>query len=694
MPPERIVLCGGANGRGITGDYTPLILDIYPPNRNINFGLEAIRRALWTDIPKILRDLVDVALYVYAADQAVQRAGGGKVDGIEIGAGWRRRFRFRIPVRELDLWNSHDVRDCLVSLLSFLSEDEYFFEFFPLRKDAKLDGFIDFDESAFEGDIEEVMMFSGGLDSLAGAITESVVDRRRILLVNHRPNEKMAPHYDRLLKGLNDKAHGCPPLQFGVKANKQKRFGREHTQRTRSFLFAAFGTLFARMAGLARLRFYENGVVSLNLPPSAQVVGARASRTTHPRVLAGFQTLFTTLLGRKFTVENPFMWDTKTDVVKRIAHVDCGNLIGLSLSCGHTWDLKSKTHTHCGVCSQCIDRRFAVLAAGQEANDPASAYAVDLLVGNRDKEEDVTMLASYIALAERLDRMGEADFRASFGELARALHDLGLPLSTAATRVFEMYRTHARHVLRVIEQAVRTNAGSLSRRKLPATCLLRIACDDRSNEETTAPSANRPEGNYFIQRGQCWAVRYGDDEEKSYTPDIGFEYLQILLGHPGTTYSAAQLALQVRTKRLPTGSTARPASEKTGRATALGSDPILDDEASTAYGVRLQEIKTAIEQAEASGLEGSVELIDDLEKERCWLQTELQRARNKRGQQKKLGDERNKVRNRVCNAIKRAVKRIAEYDPPLAAHLDKLTLRTGHSLCYSPKQTVTWQTES
>ena len=70
--------------------------------------------------------------------------------------------------------------------------------------------------------------------------------------------------------------------------NKDKALGREYTQRTRSFLFAALGVTFARMSGLDRLRFYENGVVSLNLPPSPQVVGARASRTTHPRVLGGF----------------------------------------------------------------------------------------------------------------------------------------------------------------------------------------------------------------------------------------------------------------------------------------------------------------------------------------------------------------------------------------------------------------------
>src|SRR5262245_12354095 len=142
------------------------------------------------------------------------------------------------------------------------------------------------------------------------------------------------------------------------------------------------------MSGLDELRFYENGITSLNLPPSAQVVGARASRTTHPRVLAGFRTLMTALCGKPFAVESPFQWDTKADVVRRIADAGCGGLIRLSTSCGHTWALRTRTHTHCGVCSQCIDRRFAILTAGQGANDPADGYAVDLLVGERQDGEE------------------------------------------------------------------------------------------------------------------------------------------------------------------------------------------------------------------------------------------------------------------------------------------------------------------
>ena len=289
------------------------------------------------------------------------------------------------------------------------------------------------------------------------------------------------------------------PLHFTFRANKAKRLGKEYTQRTRSFLFSAFGVVFARMIGLDGLTFFENGVTSLNLPPSAQVVGARASRTTHPRVLAGFDRLFTALLGKRFRVENEFLWETKTDVVKRIADADCGHLIGCSTSCGHTWELKSRTHTHCGVCSQCIDRRFAVLAAGQEANDPAERYAVDLLIGDRKDGDQRTMLAAYLDLAARVERMGEADFFTQFGEVARVLPYVGLPTAAGAARVFDLYKRHSCHVRGVVRSGIAAHAEAISRRELPRNCLLRLVYDDPEPTQA-APGDSHREGKRLEHR--------------------------------------------------------------------------------------------------------------------------------------------------------------------------------------------------
>jgi hypothetical protein len=79
----------------------------------------------------------------------------------------------------------------------------------------------------------------------------------------------------------------------------------EHTQRSRSFLYATVAFIVADLLGNTRIRFYENGVVSINLPIADQVVGSRATRITHPLVLAQFCAFFSAVTGTSIEVENP-----------------------------------------------------------------------------------------------------------------------------------------------------------------------------------------------------------------------------------------------------------------------------------------------------------------------------------------------------------------------------------------------------
>jgi hypothetical protein len=655
--------------------------------------LEEVRRALWREIPPVLRDLLDLAVYVYAADSAVPRAKGGRVDGDEIGSGWRRRFRFRLPVRLPDLWNSAPVREVLTSTLGFVSEDEYAFDFVPLRHDTALDGYIDFNVTPFDGEVEEVVMFSGGLDSLAGAVTEAVLSRRKVLLVHHRSTEKLTRRHAELLRGLTRHADLAAPLHFPVRANKAKQLGKEFTQRTRSFLFAALGATFARMFGLDRFRFYENGVVSLNLPPSAQVVGARASRTTHPRVLAGFARLLTALVGKRFVVENPFLWDTKGDVVRRIAAAGCADLIGLSTSCGRTWS-STREQPHCGVCSQCIDRRFAVLSAGQVSHDPPPGYAVDLLRGEFESGQPRTMLTAYLDLVDRVERMGEAEFFCHFGEAARALPYLDLPPRVAASRVYELYRKHARDVTGVLNRAIVNNVDAVRRRELPRGGLLRLVYEDAGEHDRPAEEP-RPDGNYFIQREAFWAVRFGKGQERLYAHEQGFEYLKILFESGGVTHTATKLAAAVRQKGKKDGLRAVTAADATGAGVGLAGGRsgavALDDAAELQLHSRLEQIAESRELIVASDSATRIDELDELDKEERDIRDRLRKDFDCKGKPRKLGDMRNRVRNSVCNAIRRVLKRIEQYDKPLAEHLRPPVLNLGHTISYVPRADVRWK---
>ena len=101
---------------------------------------------------------------------------------------------------------------------------------------------------------------------------------------------------------------------------QEARLNHEYTQRSRSFLYMSIGATIAKMIGLKSVRFYENGVISLNLPVCAQVAGGRATRTTHPKVMKGFQDIISLVAGEPFTIENPFIWKTKADVVIPFFH--------------------------------------------------------------------------------------------------------------------------------------------------------------------------------------------------------------------------------------------------------------------------------------------------------------------------------------------------------------------------------------
>jgi Queuosine biosynthesis protein QueC len=164
----------------------------------------------------------------------------------------------------------------------------------------------------------------------------------------------------------------------------------EYTQRSRSFLYAALACVVAQLFGNTSIRFFENGIVSINLPIADQVVGARATRTTHPLVLEFFRMFFSAAIRGRVEVESPFVWKTKAEVVRSIVDHGCGPLIKHTVSCTRSHNI-TRRHTHCGCCSQYLDRRFATVAAGAAEHDPVDMYKIELLTGERERPNDQTM---------------------------------------------------------------------------------------------------------------------------------------------------------------------------------------------------------------------------------------------------------------------------------------------------------------
>ncbi len=490
---ERLVICGGLPAGGAcTKDI--LALDANAPDdspTHVNLKLGDISTRMVEDVPPVLTDLLEIAAYVFCADQCTGR-GGDTLP--EMGKDWRRRFRFRVPVRRPDLWRRLEIQDLLIETLSFLSDDHYAFEFVqqPDPAPAGLQPYLGFGDSPDSGFVpDDVILFSGGLDSFAGAVESLIGHGRKVALVSHQSSPMVMSKQSQLVMALREQTREFQLFRVPVSVTKGHEEAVEFTQRSRSFLFATLALVVARLFRRNTVQFYENGVVSLNLPVAGHVLGARATRTTHPKVLADFSRLFSLLLDEPVTVENPYLWKTKSDVAATIAGHGCADLIAETFSCARVREA-TRRGRHCGVCSQCIDRRFGILGAGLGEHEPAEAYVVDLFRGERKPGPDVVMAESYVLQALMLASMSEQTFLNSFGQVFRVLPYLpGSPEENAA-RLHELHRRHGQIVQAVIDRELAHHATVTTSLSLQETSLLMLIQSSAVRLPTVDPAEAEP----------------------------------------------------------------------------------------------------------------------------------------------------------------------------------------------------------
>jgi len=461
------------------------------PDSNVHIRLEDVSRAFATDLSPRFVDLIEIAAYVYTADCSVPRSGTSSANSAV--EPWSRDFTFVVPVRDHAFWVRSDVIDLLRRILLFLSDDHYTFVFSESRDVAPLQSYLDFglDEDWPFHTPERVLMFSGGLDSLAGAL-ETIEHGDNIVLVSHRAAPTLSKRQVDLFQRLKELYPDKKLLHIPVWINKEKGLGREHTQRTRSFLYAAIGAAVASSVQANGVRFFENGIVSLNLPVADEVLRARASRTTHPLFLAMMSQLLALVFERDFHVDNPYIYKTKTDVLTVIKNLNGNSLIRSTCSCAHTGFFQSKTQWHCGTCSQCIDRRIAIIAADMEADDPDYDYVSDVFVGPRKDGYEKNMAVDFIRHAFELRRMSEQEMNAKFNlQLSRAVKAFTENRRDAASSLIEMHKRHGETVWNVIECKLSANLRQLVAGEFPSSCMLMSVTGMQHMSDSWVRYANR-----------------------------------------------------------------------------------------------------------------------------------------------------------------------------------------------------------
>ena len=309
-------------------------------------------------VPEPHVDFVRLAVLVYLVDRTVPRTLRG----------FERELDLVVPVADPDAWNA--CADEIAALLHLLSSDTWSLEFTGARPPRRR-------ELAPAHDSDLVLLFSGGADSLAGALIAHS-EGRLPLLASHWDFSITGGVQNRLADALDGLWHTRPErrqVKLGRRAtqirasqigSREKKFRKEGSSRTRSLLFLALGLAVAAVND-ADLWMAENGFASLNVPLTGERRAAFTTRTTHPGFLRDLAAVLRRL-GLRVELFNPFEQLTKAEVFGRVIDSIGADNAARLLNSSHSCAKPDRgpdfpAETHCGACYGCLVRRAAFLGA-------------------------------------------------------------------------------------------------------------------------------------------------------------------------------------------------------------------------------------------------------------------------------------------------------------------------------------------
>jgi 7-cyano-7-deazaguanine synthase in queuosine biosynthesis len=338
-----------------------------PQLGNVHFDPRAVERDLGRKLDSLSLDLCEIAAFVYLADKSVAR---GEFDR------WARTLSFLVPVRNPAKWNS--VKGVLRNTVATLTGDNVQFSFVKRREEKDDDGPHHPPNSTPSAatNSDSICLFSGGLDSFAGAVY-LLGQGRRPLFVSHYVNATLKGVQANLMAEIGS-GFGSTVEHFQYRLTSRRprdeRFtlkARESSHRARSFLFMSFAAAAAAARVLRDIYICENGVLALNVPISEARKGSRSTRHAHPLYLRYFNELIENLYEREFAVQNPFLFWTKGEEAEFLRESGFGPTIRQTVSCwGYpNQTIRFKDSNHCGYCLPCLVRRASLAAAGLESYD-------------------------------------------------------------------------------------------------------------------------------------------------------------------------------------------------------------------------------------------------------------------------------------------------------------------------------------
>ncbi len=301
-------------------------------------------------------DWLRVILFLYGADRLAPRK-PYRADNYRF---WKRSIRISIPVTSPTIWQQH--RDELTKALELLTGDCWHLDFRQgeIRRDQAL-FFTPKNEN-----LGTPLLFSGGLDSLAGAIDLLNSSEEDLHLISGSTHNQLLNAQRHLVGDLNRSFNGRvnhTACEFGFAGEQDRtRQGKESTQRCRGMFHVGMGLFVSHLSKKQSLVICENGIGAFNLSASPLQRPGQCSHSVHPVFLKRISAVFSKILSVDMVIKQPALFETKGQLCKRVfASSESQQLIDHSFSCEMFPNYRSKKN-QCGRCSSCLVRRASLYA--------------------------------------------------------------------------------------------------------------------------------------------------------------------------------------------------------------------------------------------------------------------------------------------------------------------------------------------
>ncbi len=396
--------------RGDPEDPRVTLLVLNRVGGNVSVGCDWLRggpgSAIEDGIAPLVRDLVEIGAAVYMAGVVVSRQR-------HLG----RRLDFELRVRCPKRWSA--VARRIERVASILTRDDLTLSFEP----RGTPGTAPHSRLARRRTDRPVCLFSGGLDSLAGAVRLLEAGERPILL-SHYANSSLAALQKHLVGrlraiygsdrldhlGVYVAPSGAPSNPLPLRPRRRQPMARF----LRPFMLLSLACSAALHFGSRRVLICESGPLAI-YPLFNE--GQIRTRSVDPRFVGGFQRLIRRVSRTRLRIDNPLLYMTKGEALEAFADPRLSGLLADSNSCWHWAQLRAVAKrrgvdaagaTHDGSCLPCLVRRAAVHAAGLWEAD--AGYVADIFTdfGELDREAVLTV-ADYFRFCENLRTLPSAE---------------------------------------------------------------------------------------------------------------------------------------------------------------------------------------------------------------------------------------------------------------------------------------------